>query len=263
MWFDSHAHFPAEADARADLLARAKAAGVDHILAIGGTPELNANALAAAGEVDWVRAAVGMDRTVSFGAPGEVAAYVAAVRRLVDGNRDRIAAIGELGLDYHYDRDCPREAQRALFSPMLELAREYQLPVVIHCREAATDVIAALADHAGMWTGEAGRLGVVHCFTENEGVARALVELGYHIGISGIVTFKNAGGLRAIVPQIPDDRLLIETDAPFLAPVPFRGQTNEPAYVVKVGERVAELKGMRPQTLAALTTANARRLFKY
>lgn len=264
VFFDSHAHFSEDQSARAAVIQRASQAGVDRILAIGGAPDLNRTALAAAREANWIRAAVGMDRTTAHGAAGEVAVHVNAVKTLLGSDREHIAAIGELGLDYHYDRDCPRTAQQELFNGMLGLARESALPVVVHCREAAEDVVAALATHAALSSlSSTGRLGVLHCFTETTDVAAALVKLGYHISFSGIVTFKNAEALRAVVPTIPDDRLMIETDSPYLAPVPHRGQTNEPAYVTGVAAMVATLRGTTLEQVAELTWRNAGKLFGF
>lgn len=270
MLFDSHAHFPEDPAARTAIIQRSAQGGVDRIMAIGGAPDLNLTALAAAQEAAGahagvqIRAAIGMDRTTAHGGPNEVAGHLSAVRALLADHSQFIHAIGELGLDYHYDRDCPRPAQQVLFREMLGLAREVALPVVVHCREAADDVVAALADHAARSPlTKMGRVGVLHCFTETAEVAAVLVQLGYFISFSGIVTFKNAGALREVVSTIPDDRLLIETDTPFLAPVPHRGKPNEPAFVQYVAETVAQIRCQSVEQVAELTARNASTLFGF
>lgn len=254
--FDSHAHFDplATPEARAAVCDRAAAAGVGRILAIGGSGAGNAAALdIAALRPDQVRAAVGWDR--SEAARG---ADAASIRALLPD--PRVAAVGETGLDYHYDRDTA-QAQKLLFEAMLDLAHGARLPVVVHTREADDDTVAFLAAHAAAWKGDADRIGVVHCFTGSWPLARRLLDLGLHISLSGIVTFPNAAGLRDVAARIPSDRLLIETDSPYLAPVPRRGKTNEPAFLPFVARVVAEARGEPVEMVAEKTAGNAARLF--
>jgi TatD DNase family protein len=170
---------------------------------------------------------------------------------------DRVVAIGETGLDYHYDHS-PRPAQRAGFERQLALAVRLGKPVSVHLREAHEDSVAMLrASGVG-----AGPGGVIHCFSGDRGAAEAFLELGLLLSISGIVTFKSAAPLQDAVRAIPLDRLLIETDSPFLAPVPFRGKRNEPAHVRLVADKIAELKGLTAAEVGEASTRNAERLFR-
>ena len=161
-------------------------------------------------------------------------------------------AVGEIGLDYHYDM--PPDKQRELFAHQLEWAVEFQLPVVIHSREAEDDVLSSLREK------KCSR-GVIHCFTEGPNMARGAVKLGFYVSFAGILTFKNAHELRAIAAEVPLERILIETDSPFLAPVPYRGKRNEPAFVVEVARTIAELHGISLEEVERITSENTRRLF--
>jgi TatD DNase family protein len=165
-------------------------------------------------------------------------------------------AIGEIGLDYHYDFS-PRDVQQEVFRAQIAVARELQRPVVIHTREADADTIAILREDGG---GEVR--GVLHCFTGGDALARAGLDLGFYISLAGIITFPRAQDLRETVKQVPVDRLLAETDSPFLAPVPYRGKRNEPAHVAHVVAALASLHGMDAAELARRTTANFHSLFR-
>jgi TatD DNase family protein len=173
--------------------------------------------------------------------------------RLADD--EKVVAIGETGLDYHYN-DGDLSWQRERFRVHIEAARRCGKPLIIHTRDAREDTIAIMRDAAA---GEAG--GVMHCFTETWEMARAALDLGFYISFSGIVTFKNAEALRDVARRVPIDRLLIETDSPYLAPVPHRGKPNEPRYVARVAERIAELRDMHVEEIAAVTADNFFRLF--
>lgn len=165
-------------------------------------------------------------------------------------------ALGEMGLDYHYDYSSP-EVQRAVFRAQLRLAREIDRPVVIHTREADADTIAVLREEGG------GAIrGVLHCFTGTPALAQTALELGLYISVAGIITFPKADGLRETIRGVPLDRLLVETDSPFLAPVPYRGKRNEPAYVVRVVARLAEVHGMEAAEVASRTAANFHSVFR-
>ena len=260
---DSHAHLDGERfGAPGELegvLTRARAAGVGHIVLIGqfdGRPGQRGMDAAH----DALRLAE-RDRAF-FSAtagihPHEAAAATEAhleeLRALCA--QPGICAVGECGLDYHYDHS-PREVQRDRFARQLQLARSLGKPVVVHSREADGDTAALLKQHLGP------EGGVIHCFTSDWPAASAYLDLGMSISLSGVVTFKTAEALRDAAVRIPLERLLIETDAPFLAPVPFRGKRNEPAYVRKTAERLAELKGVSLEALAEATTANARRALR-
>ena len=253
--FDTHCHFETtDADEVAAVLARAKAAGVEKLMAVGGSPSLNAAAVAAAE----------LGRRAEGGGQGDVSPVVLCA---VGFDRDQLphsltpslphsptplSAWGEIGLDYHYSPET-RKAQTALFAAQLEEARRRDLPVVVHTREAADDTIAILK--------EIPSRGVIHCFTGEPSEARAYLDLGFCISISGIVTFRAADNVRESALVVPDDRILVETDSPFLAPVPMRGKANEPAFVVYTCEFLAKLRGMAVDDFAELTFANAERLF--
>jgi TatD DNase family protein len=268
MYFDTHVHFEHEAgpDGVAALLERARAAGVTQCVAVGATPALNAAAIEAARRFPKdACAAIGHDRdqaarlaATEQGAAGAVADLGAQIRRL-QGEGVRIAAVGEIGLDFHYAPDTA-DQQTDLFRRQLRLAAELELPVIVHSREADRATIAELEEYARQ-AGRRERLGVLHCFTGTREFADELLGLGFHISFSGIVTFRNADPLRAVAAAAPADRLLIETDTPYLAPVPHRGKRNEPAFVVQVAETLARVRGCPVEAIARQTNDNAGRLF--
>ena len=256
MFIDTHVHFDSfpEPAAVAAAMDRAATAGVIRMIAVGGSPEGNASAVAVAENFPGrIRAAVGFDR--------DQAELKLPVRELEeDVSRPAVAAVGEIGLDYHYHPDTA-PAQRTLFGSMLDLAAKHRLPVVVHSREADDDTVALLREHARKWPGDPGRIGVLHCFTGTGEFATRVLDLGLMISFSGIVTFRNAEDLRAVARQVPEDRLLIETDTPYLAPVPHRGMPNEPAYVVHVAECLAKIRNDTVEHIAHSTARNAETLF--
>jgi TatD DNase family protein len=252
MFVDSHAHldgpeFDADRDA---VIQRARDAGVSTILNVGtGDPHSGAleRAIELAEKHADIYAAVGTHphdaRLFDQQAEQRIASLVRQSRRVI--------AWGEIGLDFHYDNS-PRDVQMSAFRRQLQLAREARLPVVIHTREAEAETVAILKTE---WA-DAGIPGIMHCFSGSLGLAQQAIELGFLISFSGIVTFKKADDLRSIAEQVPLDRLLIETDCPFLAPVPFRGKRNEPAYVVEVARCLAELRGVTIEEFAQVTKKN-------
>ena len=257
-YIDTHLHFDtfAAEGVVAEVLDRARAAGVERMVAIGGSPDANALALRLAGEhPDCIRATIGLDRD-EIGKPVDTALLSAHARDPL------VAAVGETGLDYHYGPDT-REAQRELFSAMLELAADARRPVIVHSRDADDDTLALLADFVARPGVDPALPGVLHCFTGSEAFARKLLDLGFFISFSGIVTFKNAADLRAVARFVPADRLLVETDAPYLAPVPHRGKRNEPAWVVEVVAALASERGDSLQELVHAVWENAKRLFAW
>ena len=270
MFFDTHVHFAeGDAAATATLVERARAAGVTRLIAVGGSCPLNRAAVEAARAFpEVVRPAVGHDRDR---AP-ELAATAATLTEALDQLRFQIgqlrglgvavSAVGEIGLDFHYAPGT-RVLQEQLFARQLELARELRLPVIVHSREADAATLSLLAAHRAAWTGDPERLGVLHCFTGSPAFAEALLALGFHLSFSGIVTFPKAGDLRAVARIVPGGRLLIETDTPYLAPVPHRGHRNEPAWVRHVAEVLAETRGVTVEAVAGETAANAGRLFAF
>jgi len=252
MLIDSHAHVDGpEFDAdRTDVLARARAAGVQRIVVIGavGEPESAERAVALAERDPEIWATVA---THPHDAAKMTPAWWAVHDRLA--RHPRVVAVGETGLDYYYDHS-PRDVQQAAFARFIELARAARKPVVCHIRDAHDDARAILR--------EGGVTGcVIHCFTGTPDDARAYAELGYYVSFSGIVTYKTAQPLRDAVPLVPRDRLLIETDCPYLAPVPRRGKRNEPAFLPHTAEVVARCWGMSFEELAEITTRNACRVF--
>jgi TatD DNase family protein len=253
---DSHAHLDFE-DFEQDLdsvIARAKGAGLERIICVGlwRAPGTFGNALALAErEPSFFTATVGVHPHEASQVPEDDWALLAQLAR-----DPRVAAIGEMGLDFHYDRS-PRPVQEQAFRRSLRLARDVAKPIVIHVREADEPCLRCLREE-----GIPAEGGVVHCFTGDAVAARAYLDLGLHISVSGIVTFKAAEAIRDAVRITPRDRLLVETDSPFLAPIPYRGKRNEPAYVAHVAAKVAEVWGATPDEVARVTTENVKRLFR-
>jgi len=259
VWIDSHAHVTApEFDAdRAEVLARARRAGVSGFLAIGAGWGLDANeaTVALAGREPDVWAAVGVHphdaKLLDDAGRARIAAWL---------DRERVVAVGECGLDYYYDHS-PREVQRAVFAEHVAWARERGLPVSIHVRGGDPGAWEELLD---VWRAE-GRgdvAGVLHCYTGSLDFARRALDARLEVSFSGIVAFRHADDVRAVAAALPLDRILVETDCPLLAPVPRRGQRNEPAHVAHVGAAVAGARGIPVEEVARATAANARRLFR-
>lgn len=258
MFVDSHAHIDGpEFDAdREATIQRARDAGVSVILTIGtGDPHSGAleRAVDVAEKHQDIYAAVGTHphdaRLFDDKAEQRIASLIK--------QSSRVIAWGEIGLDFHYDNS-PRDVQLKVFGRQLELARDARVPVIIHTREAEKETVDILKTH---WTGS-HLPGIMHCFSGSLALAQQTIELGFSISFSGIVTFKKAEDLRTIAAQVPLDKLLIETDCPFLAPVPFRGKRNEPAYVVEVARCLAGIHGLEVEELARITSENFRTLFK-
>lgn len=254
--FDSHAHFdkPVSQKRLAPWLEAAAEAGVSRMLAVGGRPDANRLTLKLAKEHDdIIRASAGWDRDET-GKDHDA-------KELEEQLSDPLTvALGEIGLDYFYQPETA-PAQRLLLEDQLERARNHQLPVIIHTREADEDTLAILSDHARIWKGNADRIGVIHCFTREKPLATKLLDLGFMISFSGILSFNNAEPLRAVAKALPLDRLLIETDSPYLAPVPHRGQANQPAFVAAVADCLATQLELTPEEVAAATYKNACTLF--
>lgn len=260
MFIDSHAHLdvPNYDTDRTEVIARAQAAGVELMLEIAGSDIGKGslpNGLKLTEEHPFIYAAIGLH-------PHEASLYDASLETelLAAAQHPKVIGWGEIGLDYHYDHS-PREVQRHVFARQLELARQAQLPAIIHTREAEDDTIAILREHWAQ-SGGAEIGGIIHCFTSTQTLADSALDMGFCISFSGVVTFKAAEELRAVARNVPLERLLIETDCPFLAPVPHRGKRNEPAFVVETARKLAELKGVTVEEIAQVTTANFKRLFK-
>ncbi|MBK7664340.1 MAG: TatD family hydrolase [Sterolibacteriaceae bacterium] len=251
MFVDSHCHldFPELSDRIDEVLAAMQERRVSHALCISVNMEKWPAVLALAEAHGNLWASVGKHPDQAEGHEPDVAELV----RLA--SHPRIVAIGETGLDYYWFKDAP-EWQRERFRSHIRAAREARLPLIVHTRDAAADTLRLMREEEA---GQAG--GVMHCFTESREVAEQALDLGFHISFSGIVTFKNALALKEVAKAVPLDRLLIETDAPYLAPTPHRGRTNEPAYVVHVAEEIARLRQVPLDAIAAVTSENFFRLF--
>ncbi len=254
---DSHAHldFPQFDADRADVLDRARQAGVSTLLAIGSGPgpeKLDA-ALPFAEQYNWIYATVGIH-------PHEarLASELHFVKLDQLARRPRVIAWGEVGLDYHYDHS-PRDVQQRVFRRQLEQARAAKLPVIIHCREAWPDCLATLEQS---WR-SSGLGGIFHCFSGALEDARKGIDMGFLVSFAGNVTYPKAQNLRDVARELPLDHLLIETDAPFLAPKPYRGKRNEPAFVAEVARTLASVRNLAPEEIAAATSANFRRFFRF
>jgi len=247
---DSHAHIHSGvlADDLPEVLERAHAAGLKGIVTIGTTLEDSRVAAALAKQFKGIYATAGV-HPHDAGAHSD--ADLAEIRELAADTA--CVAVGEIGLDYHYDHS-PRDVQRHAFRTQMAIAAELGQPVVIHSREAEADTAAILAEFPGV-------TGVLHCFSSGIELARAGLELGYCISFSGVVTFAKADAVREAAREVPLERMLVETDCPYLAPVPFRGRPNEPAYVTLVAAKIAEIKGLAADQVAAATASNTRRLF--
>lgn len=257
MFVDSHAHIDGEEyDADRDaVIQRARDAGVRAILNIGtGDPHSGSleRAVEVAEKYESVYAAVGVH-------PHDARLFDDEAERRIQKlvtQSPRILAWGEIGLDYHYDNS-PRAVQRDVFARQLRLARESELPVIVHSREADKDTVEILREELKT----SDRIGVMHCFGGGRLMLAAVLELGFMISFAGNVTFKKAEELREAAQHVPLDRLLVETDCPFLTPVPFRGRRNEPARVVEVAQCVADLRGLTTEAFGRLTTENFARFF--
>jgi TatD DNase family protein len=250
---DSHCHldYPGLAENLAQVIARAEAAGVRLMLSIGTRVRKFDQILDMVERHPDVFCTVGTHPHNAAEEPDVTAEELVSLAR-----HPKVVGIGEAGLDYHYDHS-PRDQQAKSFRIQIEAARETGLPLVIHSREAEADTAAILEEEMAKGAFKP----LLHCFSSRAELAERGLELGAYVSFSGILTYKNAEDIRNVARQVPRERLLVETDAPYLAPVPFRGKTNEPAFVVKTLEKLAEVKGMSPTDMAAMTSRNFFTLF--
>jgi TatD DNase family protein len=251
MLIDTHAHLSSLADLPGTL-ARARENGVGKIIAISSDLASSRETVSISEEYGNVFAAVGVHPHAAKTAVGSVLSEIETL-----AGRDKVVAVGETGLDYYY-MNSEKDAQLCSLTAHIGIARRSSLPIVIHVRDADSDLMDMLRTEK-----LSERTGVIHCFTGNYETARKYLDLGFYISFSGIATFKKSEEIRDAAKRIPGDRLLIETDSPYLSPVPFRGKTNEPAYVKYVAEAIADTRGVSLEALAELTTENAERLFKF
>ena len=255
MYFDSHAHLDLAKEGEDEIsaqLGRAWSAQLVGLIAVAGATKVGdyETTLVLAREDPRIRVAAGIHPH-----NGSMATIEALddLRRVLDS--EEVVALGEIGLDYHYNRSTPSQQRRA-FSMQLKMAHDASLPIVIHTREADEDTISILKDEGADELG-----GVIHCFSSGERLAGEALEMGLHLSFSGIVTFPRAQEIQMIAAQVPEDRILAETDSPFLSPVPFRGKTNEPCRVVHVVEKIASLRGIETEEMARITVSNTCRCF--
>lgn len=248
---DSHCHLDDKQfdPDRDDVIEKARQAGVERMMAIGtgnGPPDLEAG-LRLARQYPFIYATIGVHPHDAARATPETFAALEAL-----AGDEKVLAIGEIGLDYHYDFS-PRDVQAAVFVEQLKIARGAGKPIVIHTREAWEHTLRLLQEN---WSGG----GIMHCFSGGAAEARQALDLGFHLSFGGVVTFPKAQMLREAARMAPEDRLLVETDAPYLAPVPHRGKRNEPAFMVETVRRLAEVRGVHAERIAEVTTANFEKL---
>jgi TatD DNase family protein len=250
--FDSHAHLDSERfeGERDEIIARAKEAGLTLIMNPGASYESSVKAVELSEKYDMVYAAVGVHPHDADTMDDMMLSLLKALAK-----KKKVKAIGEIGLDYHYDYS-PRDVQKQVFIDQIRLAKSLKLPIIIHDREANDDVLRILKEENAFETGV-----VMHCYSGSAELARQYVKLGAYISIAGPLTFKNNRKTIEVVEAMPLDRLFIETDSPFLTPVPYRGKRNEPAHVQYVADKIAEIKGLTYKEVVEATKANACRFF--
>lgn len=252
MLFDTHTHLNAEQfhEDVEDVIVRAQEAGVSEMIVVGFDRKTIEGAISLVERYDFLYAAVGWHPVDAIDMTENDLNWIEELCA-----HPKVVALGETGLDYHWDKS-PKEIQKTVFRQQIQLAKKVNLPLIIHNREATEDVIAILKEEGADEVG-----GIMHCFSSTLEDAKACIDLNFYISIGGPVTFKNAKQLKEVVAELPLERLLIETDCPYLAPHPFRGKRNEPAYVKYVAEQIALLKGINYQELAQKTSDNAKQLF--
>ena len=252
MLFDTHAHMDDQAfDAdRAELLAALPSQGIQLLMNPGCSLASSYNTSRLSQEYDYIYAAVGSHPDVADEVNEEV---LEEYRKLCKLN-PKIKAIGEIGLDYHYE-DIPREIQLKAFRMQMELARELKLPVIVHEREAHEDGMAVVNEFPDV-------TGVFHCYSGSAEMAKELVKKGWYIGFTGVLTFKNARKAIEVASSIPLDRIVLETDCPYMSPEPFRGKRNDPGKLYRMAEKLAEVRGLTVEEIHAITTENGKRLYR-
>ena len=252
MLFDTHAHLDDRAfdTDREDLLAGLADRQVALVMNPGCSLESSRNAVAMAEKYPWLYAAVGSHPDAADEVCEEVIAEFEKLCKL----SPKVKAIGEIGLDYHYE-DIPRQLQQKAFLMQLELARKLDLPVIVHERDAHEDGMAIIQDFPTV-------KGVFHCYSGSAEMARQLVELGWYIGFTGVLTFKNARKAIETAASIPLERIVLETDCPYMAPEPFRGKRNDPGYLYRMAEKLAEIRGVSVEEIHRITTENGKRLYR-
>ncbi|OJT53755.1 TatD family hydrolase [Bacillus altitudinis] len=253
MLFDTHAHLNAEQynEDLEQVIERAKSEKVEKIVVVGFDRPTITRAMELIEAYDFMYAAIGWHPVDAIDMTDEDLAWIKELSQ-----HEKVVAIGEMGLDYYWDKS-PKDVQKEVFRRQIALAKEVNLPIIIHNRDATEDVVTILKEEEAAEVG-----GIMHCFTGSLEIAKACMEMNFYISFGGPVTFKNAKKPKEVVKDIPSDRLLIETDCPYLTPAPFRGKRNEPSYVKYIAEQIAELREISFEELAALTTENAKKVFR-
>lgn len=252
MLFDTHVHLNADqfAEDREEVIKRAEEAGVEYMVVVGFDRKTIPLALEIAESHPNIYASVGWHPVDAIDMTDEDLIWLEELTE-----HPKVVALGEMGLDYHWDKS-PADVQKDVFRKQIHLAKKVNLPIIIHNREATGDIVEILKEEHAEEVG-----GIMHCFSGSPETARELVDMNFYISLGGPVTFKNAKKPKEVAKEIPLDRLLIETDCPFLAPHPYRGKRNEPAYVRLVAEKIAELKEISLEEVGLQTTSNAKKLF--
>ena len=252
MIFETHAHYDDEVfnEDRGQLLAGLPEKGIGRVINVGASIETTRTTLALAEAYDYIYAAVGVHPSDIDGLNEETYSWLKEQTA-----HPKTVAVGEIGLDYYWDNE-PREVQKKWFIRQLELARELDLPVLIHSREAAADTMEIMKEHAK------GLSGVIHCYSYSKEMAQEYIKMGFYIGVGGVVTFKNAKKLKEVVENIPLTSIVLETDCPYMAPEPNRGKRNNSAYIRYVAEKIAELKGITYEEVVEQTEKNARDMYR-
>lgn len=252
MLFDTHVHLndkQFEEDLE-EVIQRTKEAGVSNVVVVGFDRPTITRAMELVEGYDFIYAAVGWHPVDAIDMTDEDLNWIEELAA-----HPKVVAIGEMGLDYHWDKS-PKDIQKDVFRKQIKLAKKVKLPIIIHNREATADIVEILKEENAHEVG-----GIMHCFSGSPEIAKECVEMNFYISLGGPVTFKNAKKPKEVAAEIPLDRLLIETDCPYLAPHPFRGKRNEPAYVKLVAEQIAEIKEITLEEVAEATTRNAKKLF--
>jgi TatD DNase family protein len=252
MLFDTHAHLNADQykEDLHEVMERAKEAGVSNIVVVGFDTQTINRAMELAEAHDYIYTCVGWHPVDAIDMTDDDLKWIAEL-----ANHPKVVAIGEMGLDYHWDKS-PHDIQKDVFRKQIRLAKKVKLPIVIHNRDATADIVEILREEGAAEVG-----GIMHCFSGSVEIAKECLDMNFYISLGGPVTFKNAKKPKEVALEIPLDRLLIETDCPYLTPHPYRGQRNEPSYVKLVAEQIAEIKGVTFEEIARATSDNAKKLF--
>lgn len=252
MLFDTHVHLNARQffEDRDETIQRAFAAGVKYMTVVGFNTETIPLAMEIAESCETIYAAVGWHPVDAIDMTDKDLDWIEEL-----SSHPKVVAIGEMGLDYHWDKS-PKEVQKEVFRKQIRLAKKVNMPIIIHNRNATEDIIEILREEDAKTVG-----GIMHCYNDSVKYVQACLDMNFYISLGGPVTFKNASLPKEVAKEVPLDKLLVETDAPFLAPHPYRGKRNEPAYVKLIAEKIAELRGLTLEEISEITTNNARKFF--